>query len=113
MNFTTSKNKDYRNGTYVPRPWLDYNKPHFESIKQYFEEKMQVWDADNAGSDECDFLFEDGKAFRLYYSWYLNIYGEVDDETGEELPWVIGDSELEEISAEEAKTLDKKERDWI
>jgi hypothetical protein len=115
MKFTTSMNITYRyNVGQMPKPWIDYDLDHLSSIEKYFEKNIEVYDADNAGDETCDFVFSDGKAFRLEYSWYLNVYREIDDETGEEYPWVIGEHTVKDITLDEANVLGKKaERDWL
>ena len=98
----------------VPKSWIDYDLDHMKSIDKYFRDYIEIYDADNAGDETCDFVFADGKAFRLEYSWYLNIYRETDNETGEEYPWVMREHTVKEINLDEANVLDKKvERDWL
>lgn len=85
---------------------------HDDSILKYFHENIETYNADSAGYETHDFVFEDGKAFRLEYERYLNIYNEV-DEFGEE-PYLIYNIFIEEINLEEADVPEKKcERDWI
>lgn len=114
MKFTTTNNTIYRAGIgSVPKSWIDYNLDHIESIDKYFQDKVRIYDADTCGDETHDFVFEDGKAFRLEYSWYLNAGGEVDDD-GEELPWVIYESRIIPIAIADANVLDKKVgRDWL
>lgn len=114
MKFTTTYNTGYRTGIGpVPKSWIDYNLDHDKSMNQYFRNKIQIYDADTCGNQTHDFVFEDGKAFRLEYSWYLNQYREV-NEDGDELPWVIDEYEIEEISIDDAKVPEKKiGRDWL
>ena len=114
MKFTTTYNTGYRTGIGpVPKSWIDYGLDHDKSINQYFEKKIQIYDADTCGDETHDFVFEDGKAFRLEYSWYLNEYKEVDS-YGEELPWVIDEYYIEEISIDDANVPEKKPgRDWL
>lgn len=113
MKFTHTNNTYYRVGLgYTPKSWIDYDKPHKETIKKHLEDRVRVWDADICGDITIDFLFEDGKAYKLEYSWYCNEYGE-EDEYGE-TPWIIDKYYIEEISADEAKVPDKKVgRDWL
>jgi len=114
MKFTTTNNNTYRAGIgTVPKSWIDYNLNHVESIDKYFYDKVQIYDADTCGDETHDFVFEDGKAFRLSYSWYLNASGEMDDD-GEELPWVIDERDVQEIDIADANVPDKKVgRDWL
>ena len=111
MKFTTSENRTHGFGIgYVPKSWINYDLDHDDSILKYFRENIKIYDADNAGYETHDFVFEDGKAFRLEYERYLNIYNEV-DEFGEE-PYLIDNIFIEEISLEEADVPEKKcERD--
>ena len=115
MRFTHSQNTLWRLGVgAVPRAWVDYGLGHQESIIRYLNEKIRIWDADTAGDVECDFLFEDGQAFRLRYEWSLNVFGEVDPGTGEECPWVMDDYYIEPIDAEQAQVPDRVPgRIWI
>lgn len=113
MKFTTSENTKYVWGVgNVPKPWMDYGLDATATIEKYFDENIKIWDADTCGDETVDFLFEDGSSYRLEYSWYLNVYREVDDE-GEELPWVIDSVSIEEISVEANTVIDKKMRDWL
>lgn len=113
MKFTVTGNHTYRGGIRIPKPWIDYNTDHEKSIIKYYEDNIRIWDADTAGWSDHDFVFEDGKSYRLGYSWYLNESREV-DETGEELPWVIDEYDIREISIEKADVPEKKiGRDWL
>lgn len=113
MKFTHTENTSYRKGIgSVPKPWIDYDKNHKKTIEQYLEDHVKVWDADFCGDITVDFLFEDGKTYRLEYSWYCNEHGE-EDEYGEK-PWIIDEYYIEEIALDAAKVPEKKiGRDWI
>jgi len=112
MKFTHTDNAKYRVGIgYVPKPWVDYGKSHKDSIMGYFEDKVRVWDADICGDVKIDFVFEDGKAYRLDYSWWCNEFGE-EDEYGEK-PWIMDEYFIEEISIDDADVKEKRERDWL
>ena len=114
MKFTTTRNTVYRPGIgSIPKSWIEYDTDHEKSITKYFEDRVRIYDADTCGDETHDFVFEDGKAFRLTYSWYLNSSRDV-DEYGEELPWVIDEHDISEISIEEADVPEKKiGRDWL
>lgn len=118
MKFTTTDNWTFRSGIgNVPKPWIEFTfKPHESyddvyknSIRKYFYENIKVWDFDMAGSETHDFVFEDGKAFRLEYSWWME-YGNDDEE--ENGPTDV--STIEEISIDEANVPEKTMgRNWI
>lgn len=119
MKFTTTSNTSYRSkiGTF-PKPWIEYNKfkkyedledVYKSSITKYFYENIKLWDWDICGDRTEDFVFEDGKAFRLNYSWWSEWHHEDDEENGLKDEYYI-----EEISLEEANVPEKKIwRDWI
>ena len=110
MKFNTTENHTYRNGGYIPKPWIDCSEEtHKDCIWNYFKKHIKVWDWDNAFDEEHDFLFEDGKAFRLYYSGWSEWHHEDDEENG-----LKDDVYIEEISNDEAKVPCKNsKRDWL
>lgn len=113
MKFTHTDNQSYRVGIgYVPRSWIDYGKDHMDSILQYLWDHVKVFDADMCGDTTVDFVFEDGKAYRLEYSWWIDNYQTL-DEYGEG-SWIGDDWEIEEISIDDAHVPEKQiGRDWI
>jgi hypothetical protein len=118
MKFTTTKNKSYRHKIgYVPKPWIEYTfKPYEEyediyksSIIKYFYDNIKLYDWDICGDETHDFVFEDGKAFRLEYSWWSEWYHEDDEKNG-----LKDEYDITEISIEEATVPEKKVgRNWI
>jgi hypothetical protein len=78
-------------------------------INSYFYDNIKCWDWDSAFDEEHDFVFDDGKAFRLYYSGWAEWHHENDDDNGlKDKRWV------EEITVDEANVPDKTpERDWL
>jgi hypothetical protein len=112
MFFTHTQNTRYRKGQgAIPNPWIDYGMGYQESIKKYFEKNVRVYDADTCGDITIDFLFEDGKSFRLNYSWWCNIQGEK-DEYGD-ITWIQDEYTIEEIDPNTANVPNRKNRDWI
>lgn len=110
MKFTTTNNRTYRRGIgNIPKPWIEYTgKNHIDSVYEYFDEKLKHWDFDIAGDETHDFVFEDGKAFRLEYSWWR------DDWAGEDEDCLKDKVHVEEISIDDANVPEKKPgRDWI
>lgn len=111
MKFTTTMNTGYRKGVGShPKSWIEYpNKNHIDSVYEYIDNNIRRWDWDVCGDETHDFVFEDGKAFRLEYSWWSEWYHEDDEENG------LKDSVyVEEISLEEANVPEKKPgRDWL
>lgn len=93
---------------YVTKPWIDYGLNHEESIDKYFHSNIQIYDFDTGGDETHDFLFEDGKAFRLEYTWWSEWQHDDDDYNGPRFYRY-----LDEISPDEADVPDKKQRDWI
>lgn len=119
MKFTTTQNTTYRNGIgKIPKPWIEYSsfKQYEEyedvyrsSIIKYFYDEIKRWDWDVCGDETHDFVFEDGKAFRLEYSWWSEWFHDDEEENGLKDEYYI-----EEISLEDAKVPEKKiGRDWL
>lgn len=111
MKFTTTENTTFRPGIgKIPKAWIEYpDMDHDGSIREYFWKHVKCWDWDNCFDEEHDFVFEDGKAFRLFYSGWAEWYHENDDENGLKDEWYI-----EEISIDDAKVPEKKiGRDWL
>ena len=96
MKFTTTNNWTYRRGIgNVPMSWIEYpDKNHIDSIYEYFDYNIRIWDWDVCGDETHDFVFEDGKAFRLEYSWWTDMWAEEDESRMKDEVWV------EEISLE-------------
>lgn len=80
---------------------------HETCIKKYFHEEIYHWDYDCAGDETHDFLFEDGKAYRLEYNYWSEWYRE-DEENGLKHAYRIF-----EIKSDDAKVPSRKPRDWI
>lgn len=124
MKFTTTENTTYRAGIgKMPKAWIEYkdfsatdvgsweydhDNLYKRSIVKYFYDKIKLWDFDICGDETHDFVFEDGKAFRLEYSWWAEWYHDDDDENG-----LKDEYHIEEITLEEANVPEKKERDWL
>jgi hypothetical protein len=117
MKFTTTENTTWRQGVgKIPKPWIEYTfKPYEDyedvyrsSIMEYYYDHIKCWDFDICGSETHDFVFEDGKAFRLEYSWWAEWYHDNDEENGLKDEYYI-----EEITLEEANVSEKKIRDWL
>lgn len=108
MKFTTTDNKTFRASSgYIPKNWIDYGfDDHIKSINKYFHDHIKVNDSDFCGSNTVEFLFEDDKAYRLSYEWWLQYENDDDDYFQEYL-------EIEEISSNDAKVPDRKIRNWI
>lgn len=110
MKFTTTNNWTYRRGIgNVPMSWIEYpDKNHIDSIYEYFDHNIRIWDWDVAGDETHDFVFEDGKAFRLEYSWWTDMWA------GEDEDHMKNEVNVEEISIDEANVPEKKiGRDWL
>jgi hypothetical protein len=117
MKFTTTYNTRYRAGVGdIPKPWIEYTSPNYEdhgdvyqnSIRNYFYAHIRHWDFDVCGDETHDFVFEDGKAFRLEYSWWRDDWAEEDEDC------LKHELYIEEISLEEANVPEKKiGRDWL
>lgn len=111
MKFTTTENIAYRMGIgYVPKNWIECEgKDYEDSIRKYFNDHIRIWDWDCAFDETHDFVFEDGKAFRLEYSGWSEWHHEDDEENGLKQTYYI-----EEISIDEAKVPEKTiGRDWL
>lgn len=117
MKFTTTDNTVYRAGIdKIPKAWIEYTFKRYEeredvyqsSIIKYFNECIRHWDFDFAGNETHDFVFEDGKAFRLEYSWWR------DDWADEDESCLKDEFYIEEIDMEQANVPEKKiRRDWL
>lgn len=110
MKFTTTYNTIYRgNIGEVPKSWIECeSKNHKECIGKYFYSNIKLYDWDVCGDETHDFLFDDGKAFRLEYSWWSEWYHEDDEENGLKDEYYI-----EAIDPSEATVPTGKSRDWL
>lgn len=116
MKFTTTKNVKYRIGIgYIPKPWIEYESfdgvddledVYRSSIMKYFYDEIKLWDFDICGDEVHDFVFEDGKAFRLHYGWWRDEYADEDES------YLRDEYDIEEIDLKEAN-VPKSERDWL
>lgn len=107
MKFTTTENRSY-SCTVVPKPWIDYDLNHEKSIEKYFNRQIRVHDTDNCEFETHDFVFGDGKAFRLEYSYWIDHSNEDEDLNG-----FYDEYTIEEISVDNADVPNKKDRDFI
>lgn len=118
MKFTTTENTRYRPGIgNVPKAWIEYTDKNYEdhgdvyqnSIINYFYAHIRHWDYDEGGDETHDFVFEDGKAFRLEYSYWSEWHHKDDEENGLKSEYFI-----KEISIDDANVPEKKiGRDWL
>lgn len=118
MKFTTTENTVYRAGIgNIPKAWIEYiefdecekyEDVYKTSIMKYFHDHIYLWDFDFCGNETHDFVFEDGKAFRLEYSWWR------DDWAPEDESCLKHEHYIEEISIDAANVPEKKiGRDWL
>lgn len=110
MKFTTTYNIGWRPGVgKFPRTWMEYpGTNNIDSVYRYFDDKIKRWDWDVCGDETHDFVFEDGSAFRLEYSWWTDVWAS--EEEGQMKDAV----HVQEISIDEANVPDKKpRRDWL
>ncbi len=117
MKFTTTDNTVYRAGIgTIPKAWIEYTFKRYEeyedvyksSIMKYFDERIRHWDFDVCGDETHDFVFEDGKAFRLEYSWWRDDWAEEDEDC------LKHEFNIEEISIDQTDVPEKKiGRDWL
>ena len=109
MKFTTSTNKTWRSSVgYIPKNWIDYGLDHEKSIQKYLDTQIRVYDADMCGDEVVEFVFEDGKSFKLEYSWWIDEFNE-----DPELRGLQDAVYIDEIEINKLKEVDTKERDWI
>ena len=124
MKFTTTKNRKWRKGVgEYPAPWIEYKEfdvtgygsweyieddVYHNSIVKFYYSNIVHWDFDVCGNEIHDFLFEDGKAFRLEYSWWAEYHHENDDENGLKSEYYIT-----EITKDEANVPNRTIRDWL
>lgn len=111
MKFTTTRNITYRSGIgYVPKNWIEAkNDVHRSVIKSYFYDEIKLWDWDISGEQTHDFVFDDGKAYRLEYSWWSEWHHEDEEENGLKDEYTIEEIDIEEANVPEKRTV----RDWI
>lgn len=108
MKFTTTENYSYRSpGMHVPKPWIDYGLDVEKSIRRYWDREIKILDADTAGYTETDFLFDNGKCYRLYYEWYLNF------DHGEDESFIQDTYYIERINVKDADLPAIVERDYL
>ena len=98
MRFHCSDFYDYKG---VPRPWIDYDLSPNGSMTKYFNDIMRIWDADICGDVEVDFVFDNGEAYSLEYSWWIDYDPEWD---------LKSDLSINAIDIDDAKCM-KKYRD--
>lgn len=113
MKFTTTENKSYRGSLgYVPKAWITAEgTDHKSIILNYFNKYIRIYDFDNCGEEIHDFVFDDGTAYRLTYSWWRDWYSRDPDDDGCQ---DHHDYTIEPISVEEADVIDKTPgRDWL
>ena len=111
MKYTTTDNHTFRAGIgYVPKPWIECNSDiSYENIVyNHFSKHIRAYDADECGNETHDFLFSDGKAFRLEYSWWIDWHNEDPELNGFQDEYTITP-----ISPNEANVPTKTERDYI
>lgn len=111
MKFTTTDNTVYRAGIgNIPKAWIEYpDKDYMDSIWEYFFNNIRHWDYDEGDNETHDFVFEDGTAYRLEYSYWSEWYHKNDDENG-----LKNSVHIEKIMLDEAKVPEKKiGRDWL
>ena len=112
LKYTHTGNRRYdQAGGYIPKNWIETHKSELDTINSYFEARIKVYDADICGDQTHDFLFSNGKAYRLEYSWYCNTAEEKDD--WGEVPWIIDEVHVAEITKAKANVPDKSNRDWL
>lgn len=110
MKFTTTMNTVYRKGVGTfPKPWIEYpDKNHIDSIYAYFDKNIRIWDWDVCGDETHDFVFDDGKAFRLEYAWWTDYWAEEDESR------MKTEVRVDEILLDDANVPEKKpERNWL
>jgi hypothetical protein len=111
MKYTTTKNKVWRPSIgEIPKPWIETSlDDHREVVEEHFYDEIKLWDFDICGSETHDFVFDDGKAFRLEYSWWAEWYHDDEEENG-----LKSEIDIYEISVDEANVPEKKPgRDWL
>ena len=110
MKFTTTYNTRSRSGIgNIPKSWIESDlTDHTEIIETYFENHIRHWDFDVCGDETHDFVFDDGKAFRLEYSWWAEYHNENEEENG-----LKGEYFIEEITQEDANVPTRIRRDWL
>jgi|AntAceMinimDraft_11_1070367.scaffolds.fasta_scaffold186545_2 hypothetical protein len=110
MKFTTTYNYTWRAGIgNIPKAWIDYGiEDHKDSIWKYFYDKIELLDFDVCGNETHDFVFEDGKAYRLEYAWWRDDWAEEDESC------LKNEVYIEEISIDAANVPDRNiGRDWL
>ena len=85
-----------------PYPWCDMGLSEKETVEKYLERYVKVYDADICGNVTIDFVFDSGKAYRLDYSWWIDIEGD---------QWLCDEEFIEEIPISDAKNCMTKFRD--
>ena len=113
MKFTLTHNVNYRHGVgSVPAPWIETSHTdHEKAVLEYFHKHIRLLDFDSGDEETYDFVFEDGKAFRLeYHYWWHHEYDEEHDEDMSTSDYNIS---VRKISIDEADVPSKTLRDWI
>lgn len=102
MKYTTTDNDVYTVGVgRTPKSWIEVDQSNHENvIWNHFYDNIKHYDFDTCGTETHDFVFDDGKAFRLEYGWWKDFEDVACSLKSEEY--------IEEISFEEANVPSKK-----
>ena len=103
MKFTCTDNVSYKG---IPKKWIDYNLNETDSIIKYYHDELYVYDTDNCFDGTVYFYFENGKAYRFDYLYWIP-YERSND------TYLKHDYSLEEIDSSIIERKFREERDWL
>lgn len=106
MKYTTSYNVRYRPGIgEAPKPWIETDLTDHEKVMgKYHRDELYTYDADTCDNGDVFFVFDDGKAFKMEWSYWMDYDPE----------WEIHNEwHSEEIDITDTPLWMHKERDWL
>lgn len=108
MKYTHSENTYFRygiDGNKAPKPWLMSALDDPVKIMEHFiHNECWVYDADTCGDDTYLFSFDNGEAYTLEHSWWIDYDPE----------WVIHNEwTWEKVTPSSLPSWMRVERDWI
>lgn len=99
MRFTFTDNETYQR---KPRPWADYGLDEEASVEKFFYDHVKMYDADSCDDIVIEFVFENGKAYKLDYSYWIDYENGLEDEKF-----------ITEIPIDDVTMEYKTYRDWM
>lgn len=110
MKFHNSDFYDYKGRPYS---WCDFGLDEEKTIEKYVQLILKVYDADFAGNTIVDFVFENGKIFRLHYGWWIENSEYSDDYDADSDEYISDEYFIENITFEASNLTMRTYRDIL